>query len=369
MFRFLFVKAFGLLLFLLSCISFVHIYALAETSVTLTNNTEHTALFCLNDVYKSSILPKSQAAIKIPTGSNKLDLIAVNVSQSNLACIYNYTATDKNGLPGHDDYSDIFYDYEDYFYTLNQINKPTTTFVITYQIGVPIVSTGATAIDLSAIPAASGYANTKICIDGVIITAISANTVNILPGVHLITLVGSVANSCIDSTSNNLNVVSDNTYRYSVVTNNVITNLTTYQAVADFRGKPQPPQQNSSPVLSQPLQDNKPAEVSEQENKKDLTKEEKVEEKKPTIQTEKVPEIIKYDKLTIDRSSKDTIEDDLQLIEAESPPRASTKNSTEKSIRVKWGFISIMTTILYICYDITLYLWKKSQLKYSKIRT
>jgi hypothetical protein len=354
--RFPFLKAFSLMLFLFTNFFSMLVFAQVDASLTLTNNTDATAIFCLNGVYKSTISPKSQTLISIPTGSQKIDLIATNQSQAGVSCIYNYSLTDASGLPAHDDYTDIFYDYEDYFYTLNQSTQPVTTSIITYQLAPAVVSPNKTGIDLSAILPASGFSNTQLCVDGLITPAASANFVSIPAGSHSLVLVSTALSGCYTSSSAiNLTFVVDNTYKYTMVTNNTSSIRTTYQAIADFKAKPQ--QQNTPPVQAPPA---KPPQDTKEETKKEILIDEKIEDKKPVLdqQIEKPAEFIKYDKLTIDRVSKDKIEDTLTPEDNQNPVSAQSSINSENQI--DWKPIIIITTLLYIFYDIALYLWKKS---------
>jgi hypothetical protein len=354
--RFTFFKAFSLLIFLLINVFSNFAFAQAETLVTLKNNTDATAIFCLNDVYKSTIAPKSQTLTSIPTGSQKIDLIAINQSQSGVSCIYNYSLTDASGLPAHDDYTDIFYDYEDYFYTLNQSIQPVTTSTITYQVAPPVGSLGVTGIDLSAILPASGFSNTQLCVDGLIAPATSANFVSVPAGSHSLLLVSTASSGCSTTSSAiNLTFVVDNTYKYTIVTNNTSSIRTTYQAVADFKAKPQ--QQSIPPVQAPPAI---PPQDTKEETKKETLNDEKTEDKKPVLdqQIEKPIELIKYDKLTIERASKDKIEDTLTPADNQNPASAQSSISTEN--QTDWKPIIIITTLLYIFYDLAIYLWKKS---------
>jgi hypothetical protein len=356
MYRFPFIKAFSLVIFFLVNVFCITIRAETSTSLTLNNNTDTIALFCLNDIYKFTIAPKSQSTASIPTGSQKIDLIAISQSQTSTSCIYNYASLDSNGLPAHDDYVDTFYDYEDYFYTLNKSTQPVVTSTNTYQISPPISSPSITGVDIAAVSASSGFSNTQLCVDGLITPVSSANFVTVTPGSHSLLLVSTALKSCsTTSAAINLTVLVDNTYKYMMVTNNVSTNQTTYQAVADFKAKSQ--QQIINPVQAPAA---KPPENTKNDIKNEPKKEEKIEDKKPVLvqQIEKPVEPIKYDKLTIDRISKDKIEDTLTPIDNQNPASAQSSINTENQI--EWKTIIIITTLLYIFYDIALYLWKKS---------
>lgn len=372
-------KAFSLVIILLINVSNIYIFAQNQTTLTLKNNTDFPALFCINDIYKNTILPKSQVSVLIPTGNQKIDLIVKGILEGTVSCNYNYALTDKNGLPAHDDYLDNFYDHKDYFYTLNQSTKTITNSTTSYQIVDPVVSPGVTAIDLSVIPVVSEFLNTQLCIDGVITNSSSANNlISITSGVHKLSLVSTITSDCVDPDSTaELIILADNTYKYMKVINNAATNQIVYEAVADFKVKPQTQQQNNLPISVSPStpiptqQEKKSAEELNPTIKKEPIKNEKIEEKKllPLPQLEKVPELIKYDKLTIDRASKDKIEDGMQPADNQSGTTSPNKNNTSTNSKVEWSIISAITTILYLVYDIMLYLWKKSSNSFAKIRT
>jgi hypothetical protein len=364
--RFPFVKAFSLLLFLFVNTFGIQLFAQTETSLTLKNNTDSAVFFCLNDVYKSTLLPKSQTVSNIPTGSQKIDLVAVSDAQK-IGCSFNYGVVDTKGLPAHDDYADTFYDYEDYFYTLNQTSKSVTTTSTSYQLATPIPTLGITAVDLSAISINSGFSNSQLCVDNVLVASNSANLVTVTPENHKFQPVVASTSSCVDSDlTTNIAILNDNTYKYNEVTNNLVTNQLLYIAVADFKVKPQAQKQNTTPDISTPVTQNS-GQIDKNiddskipETKKDTEKDQKI--------PEKIPDIIKYSKLTIDRASKDSIEDSVQPKEDPSNVTISqNKNDSPAKNPIEWRNIVVITTLLYVCYDIMLYTWKKSRLRLAKI--
>lgn len=372
-----FSKALGLVIILLINILSVQIYAQNQTSLILKNNTDFIALFCINDIYKNTISPKSQVSVLIPTGNQKIDLIALDAVPTSISCNYNYTVTDQNGLPAHGYYSDNFYDYENYFYTLNQSLKSTTISNITYQIASPIASLNITAIDLSAIPATSGFSNNQLCVDSVTSPPSMLNVVNIAPGTHKLSLVSTLTLGCADPVSAiDLTVLADNTYKYTKAINNTVTNQMIYQGVADFKAKLQPQQQNKSTIqasLDIPIPS--PQEKSPVKEIIPLTNKEQIKDQKideiilaPLLQSEKLPELIKYDKLTIDRVSRDKIEDGIQSVENQGSTAVLNKNNTSSNSKIEWSIISVITTMLYLGYDVMIYLLKKSRASFVNIK-
>jgi hypothetical protein len=366
-------KVMSLVIFLFLFITNVQASALSYVSVTLINNTDSKVIFCVNDVYKSTLSPFATISETIAPGGQKLDLIALNPSQATNSCSQNYAITDDKGLPAHNAVADTFVTDFDYSFSITQTSSTISRTVYNYILAKPTPTPGITGINVSDIDTVnSPYTASQICVDGVP-TASKGNVVTISPGNHRIKVITKVGPNCGNDTSIPFtNIVKETTTK--LVASNTVQPITKFIYKGGVETKQKPQIQAApviSPSISNPSQTPKtdsPQDKKTTADKPEVKPEEKKETNPLTPTTTITEEPIAFTKLTIDRMAMDKIED-TELPTLIEDINVSTVKTTVVPKTVEWNIVSFMATMFYFIYDIGLYSYRKLVSSYTSLKS